>query len=86
MQIRYLLKMTEKTITRFFAIQQVAFGAILFALAIVWPCAHIIKGTMNALGAIFSIGMLGVSAFLFWKSCKELRAEYNDNNRKQNSK
>jgi len=78
--------MTDKTVTRFFAIQQIAFGAILLAIAIVWPCAHIIKGTMNMLGAVFSIGMLCVSSFLFWKSYKDLRAEYKGNNQKQNSK
>jgi len=78
--------MTNKTVTRFFAIQQVALVAILLALAIVWPCAHIIKGTMNMLGAIFSVGIIGVSAFLLWQSCKELRAEYKNNNRKLNSK
>lgn len=56
--------MTSKTISRFFSIQQAFFGTLMLIIAIVWPVWHLIQGTMNGLGAIYSIAMLGVSAYL----------------------
>ncbi len=48
----------------------------MLAIAIVWPVAHIIKGTMNTPGAIFSIAMLAVSIFLGRLAWKDLRADF----------
>lgn len=68
--------MTTKSISRFFSIQQAVYGAIMLIIAIVWPVAHIIKGTMNIPGAIFSIALLVGSIYLGWQTWKELRDDF----------
>lgn len=68
--------MTTKSISRFFSIQQAVYGATMLIIAIVWPVAHIIKGTMNIPGAIFSIALLVGSIYLGWQTWKELRDDF----------
>lgn len=68
--------MTQKTISRFFSIQQAVYGVIILIIAIVWPVAHIIKGTMNKPGAIFSIAMLAVSIYLARLAWIDLRNDF----------
>lgn len=68
--------MTAKSISRFFSVQQAVYGAIMFIIAIVWPIAHIVKGTMNTPGAIFSITMLAISIHLGRLAWKDLRNDF----------
>lgn len=78
--------MTTKSISRiFFSIHQVVYGAIMLIISIVWPVAHIIKGTMNLPGAIFSISVLAISIYLGRLAWKELRDDFNKEH-KENSK
>lgn len=66
--------MRENAISRLFSIQQAIFGLILIGCAVTWPIAHLIKGTMNVPGAIFSITILGGSLILgrlAWKDLKK---------------
>lgn len=77
MQIRYKIKnMTDKTINRFFSVQQAVYGTLLLICAIVWPVAHILKGTMNMLGAVFSISMLLGAIYLARLTWKDLRKDF----------
>lgn len=68
--------MNSRTISRFFSVQQAVYGAIMLIIAIVWPVAHIIKGTMNTYGAIFSIAMLAVSIYLWRLAWIDLRNDF----------
>ena len=68
--------MTTKSISRFFSVQQAIYGVIMLAIAIVWHFEHIIKGTMNTPGAIFSVAMLAVSIYLGRLAWKDLREDF----------
>ncbi|WP_289763540.1 hypothetical protein [uncultured Duncaniella sp.] len=68
--------MTAKSISRFFSVKQAVYGAIILIIAIVWPVAHIVKGTMNTPGAIFSIAMLAVSIHLGRLAWIDLRNDF----------
>lgn len=68
--------MTDKTASRFFSVQLAIYGVILLAIAIIWPIAHIAKGTMNVPGGILSIGMFGVSIHLVRLAWIDLRKDF----------
>lgn len=68
--------MALKIISKFFSVQQAIFGVLLLIIAIVWPIAHINKGTMNIPGAIFSIALLAVSAYLGRLAWIDLRDDF----------
>lgn len=77
--------MTNKTASRFFSIQQAFYGVIFLACAIAWPIAHIVKGTMNVPGAIFSLAMLACAINLGRLAWKDLREDFK-NDKSSNSK
>lgn len=68
--------MTTKSISRFFSVQQAVYGVIMLIIAIAWPVAHIIKGTMNIPGAIFSIAILACAVYLGRLAWKDLRDDF----------
>lgn len=68
--------MKSKAISRFFSIQQAILGLLLIGCAVTWPVAHLIKGTMNVPGAIFSIAILGGSIFLGRLAWKDLKNDF----------
>lgn len=68
--------------TRFFMIQQIVYGALMLLCALVWSCAHIIKGTMNFPGAVFSsVILIGAIFFLrlTWKDYRNVKRKENNN-------
>ena len=71
--------MKSSSSTRFFMIQQIVYGALMLLCGIVWPCAHIIKGTMNFPGAIFSTVIIVGATFFLRLTWKEYRNSRKDN-------